>query len=173
MGRSKLLDELDLKILKLLTKNARMSITEIAQHVGKPRSTVNARIEKLMRLGIIKGYTAVIDPRDLGYKICAYVFVSVRRGGQATVGGKSLQIALCERILEDTSKRSDLPWVEEANIVTGPFDIVLKVWAKDINQLTKLLIEYMPSLPSVEKTETHIVLTNVGKVLVPPIEVGD
>ncbi len=154
------LDELDLQILKLLQENGRISISRVSEILNKPRTTIASRISRLESYGIISSYKAVVDLRRLGFGILALVLISVHRVGP--IGTKPSQVALVERIIRDTDNDADLPWVEEAFIVTGRYDILLKVWARDLRQLSKFLISYLPTHSEIAQTETMIVLEPVA-----------
>ena len=154
-----LLDDLDKKLLEFLQKDARVKIARLASVLNNPRTTIMSRIEKLEKEQLILGYRAVVDIRKLGYNVLAFVMISARR--IAPISGRSSQEVLIERILKDTDERPELPWVEEAHIVTGAYDIILKVWARDMRQLSDFLIKYLPSHPEVVKTETLLVLEYV------------
>ena len=151
-----IIDELDKKLLDLLQRNAKIKMTELAEKLGKPRTTVMSRVERLEREGIIRFYKAIIDPEKFGFTILAFVLISVKRIGPS--GGKSSQIILVEKILKDSDEDPSLPWVEEAHIITGAYDIILKVWARDLKQLSHFLISYLPQYSDIQKTETMIVL---------------
>ncbi len=155
-----LLDDLDKRLIEILQRNARIKITELADLTERPRTTIMSRLEKLEREGLILGYKAVINLQKLGYNVLAFVLISARR--IAPVSGKSSQELLIERIVRDTDSNPELPWVEEAHIVTGSYDIVLKVWARDMRQLSDFLIKYLPTHPEVAKTETLLVLERVA-----------
>jgi len=154
-----IIDELDKKLLDLLQRNAKIKMTELAEKLGKPRTTVMSRVERLEREGIIRFYKAIIDPEKFGFTILAFVLISVKRIGPS--GGKSSQIILVEKILKDSDEDPSLPWVEEAHIITGAYDIILKVWAKDMRQLSHFLINYLPSHPEVMRSETMLVLEKI------------
>lgn len=150
------MDELDKLILHELQRDGRASISDIAKRLKRPRTTIGERITRLEREGVIKGYKAIIDPSKLGYRFLAFVMLKVRRG--ATLEGRSNQEALAQRILADTRKARDLPYVEEAHIVTGAYDIILKVWATKWEELTHFLIRYLASIGDVVSSETFLVL---------------
>lgn len=164
------LDELDLRILDLLQRSGRITVSKLSELLAKPRTTVASRIERLEKLGYIRGYRAEVDPEKLGYHYLAYVLIVVARTKSA--GPKPLQIEIAEKILQDTEARDDLPWVEEAHIITGRFDILLKVWARSLSELDKFLVEYLPTIEGVVRTETMIVLRRVGERHYLPIRRG-
>ncbi|RLF13950.1 MAG: Lrp/AsnC family transcriptional regulator [Thermoprotei archaeon] len=154
------MDELDIKILNLLQRNGRASITDIANTLKKPRSTIRERILRLERSGYIRGYRAVVDPEKLGYRYLALVMLKVRR--RITTSGMSNQEEIARKILHDSVKDPSLPFVEEAYIVTGAYDIVLKVWAKRWGDLTSFLIRYLATFEDIISSETFLVLKSVS-----------
>jgi Lrp/AsnC family transcriptional regulator for asnA, asnC and gidA len=154
-----MMDELDARILDYLQRNGRITVSRLAEVLNKPRTTIMSRLARLESSKAILGYKAIIDPVQIGYNIQAYVLLTVRRVPGAT---KPSQVALAERIIYDSDNERDLPWVEEAQVVTGQYDIVLKVWARDLRQLSNFLIKYLPTHSDVVKSETMIVLENVA-----------
>jgi DNA-binding Lrp family transcriptional regulator len=161
-----MLDELDRAILCALALNARAPLSEIARRLNAARTTVSERLEKLEREGVIKGYRVEVDFGKLGYRYLAFVLVKVRRGGLR--GDKSNQEALAERIVSDCLTREGLPWVEEAHIITGEYDLLLKVRAREWEELTNFLIRYMPEQQDVVQTHTMLVLKAVHEDHSPP-----
>ena len=161
------LDDLDRELLNSLLLNARAPLSEIARKLGVARTTLSERLEKLEKMGIVKGFRAELDLRRLGYKFTAFVLVKVRRAGLR--GDKSNQELLAEKIIGDCRTRRDLPWVEEAHIITGEYDLLLKVRVKDIDELTAFLIRYMPEHSDVVQTHTILVLKTIEESKCPPL----
>jgi Lrp/AsnC family transcriptional regulator for asnA, asnC and gidA len=155
-----ILDSLDKEILRELQKNGRLQLSKLAEILNRPRTTVAARLSRLESDGVITSYRAVIDPVKLGFSLLAFVLISVRRS--APSGAKSAQVVLVEKILKDSDEDPRLPWIEEAFIITGHHDILLKVWAKDLKQLSYFLINYLPTHPDIAQTETMLVLELVS-----------
>lgn len=153
------MDELDSRILEELQRDGRLSVSRLADVLNKPRTTIVNRLTRLEEEGVITGYRAIIDPAKLGYNLQAYVLITARRIPGAA---KPNQVALAERIIYDSDRGEDMPWVEEAQVVTGQYDIILKVWARDLRQLSNFLIRYLPTQSDVVKSETMIVLENVA-----------
>jgi len=113
----------------------------------------------------------VVNPFALGYKLLAFVLVSVRRGASAE--SKPLQLAVAEKVLQECNGEGGMPFVEEAYIITGPYDLLFKVWAKDVKQLSTFLVAYLASNPDIQRTETLIVLEIVEdwrKRVMPPLQ---
>jgi len=70
-------DNTNRNILNLLRKNARMSYKEIAESIGKPESTIRDRIQRMERIGLIQGYTVILDKKQLGFECSALVLADV------------------------------------------------------------------------------------------------
>jgi len=150
------MDEVDRKILMALQADGKKTLQELSEELGRPKTTLAARIRKLEEEGVILGYKAVVNPFALGYKLLAFVLVSVRRGAAAE--SKPLQQAVAEKVLQECNGEGGMPFAEEAYIITGPYDLLFKVWARDVKQLSTFLVAYLASNPDIQRTETLIVL---------------
>ena len=71
------IDNTTRNILNLLRKNARMSYKEIAESIGKPESTIRDRIQRMEKIGLIQGYTVILDKKQLGFECSALVLADV------------------------------------------------------------------------------------------------
>lgn len=155
-----IIDELDKRILSELQRDGRTPLAKLADVVGKPRTTIMNRVQKLEEGEVIRGYRAILNPYVLGFSMQAYVLITVRRS--AASGSKPSQVALAEKIMADCDNDARLPWIEEANVLTGQYDIMLKIWVKDLKQLSSFLLNYLPTNPDIVKTETMMVLEEVA-----------
>ena len=138
------LDDTDVKILKTLTLDARLSSRQIARQCGVSIGTVLTRIKRLESEGIIRGYPALLDQEMLGYELTVVSEITVSKG----------------RLLEVENEIARLPNVCCVYDVTGLIDAVIIAKFKNREELggfTKRLL----SLPFVERTNTHVVLTTV------------
>jgi len=151
------MDEMERKLVMLLQADGKKTLQELSMELGRPKTTIAARIKKLENEGVIMGYKAVVNPFALGYRLLAFVLVSVRRGAAAKES-KPLQQEVAERVLADCNGERGTPFVEEAYIITGPYDLLFKVWARDIKQLSTFLVSYLASYQDIQRTETLIVL---------------
>jgi Lrp/AsnC family leucine-responsive transcriptional regulator len=142
----KTLDDLDGRILSFLQDNGRETQAEIARAVGLAPSAVLERIRKLEGRGVIKGYTALLDPRVMGQAMLA--FVSVRSEEGPTDDGVAQQLA-------------QFPEVLEVHHVAGEDCYLVKVRTKDPEQLGSLLRNRIGRIPGVKSTRTTIVLETV------------
>ena len=140
------IDELDVKILSLLQGNARETQAEIARAVGLAPSAVLERIRKLETRGVIKGYTALLDPRVMGQGMLA--FVAVRSEEVLTDNGVAQQLSQVAEVLE-------------VHHVAGEDCYLVKVRTKDAEQLGALLRQRIGRIPGVKSTRTTIVLETV------------
>ena len=138
------LDETDVKILKILMTDARLSSRQIATKCGVSIGTVLSRIKKMERKGIITGYSAVVNHEKLGYELTVVTEITVSKG----------------RLLEMENEIARLPNVCCVYDTTGLTDAMVIAKFKSREELsgfTKRLL----ALPYVERTNTHVVLTTV------------
>ena len=138
----KLLDKVDIKILKTLKKNARLSASSIGEEIGLSVSAVIERLKKLENSGIIKSYTIEIDQNILGNNMVALMDVSLKHPdfyeGFVELVKKNESIAACY-------------------YQTGEFDFVLRIVTDSTEGLDEVYKD-VKGYEGVEKTETHIVL---------------
>jgi len=150
------MDGLDIDILRELVRDGRITVSDLAKKLGVPRTTLDSRMRKLVESGIIKRFTALIDYKKIGYQITAFVLVQIKR--RKPEQDKSNQEIFIEEIARESEGREDLPWIEEAHIITGDYDVLLKVRARDMDELTRFLITELARHPDVERTHTMMVL---------------
>ncbi|MCD6530005.1 Lrp/AsnC family transcriptional regulator [Candidatus Bathyarchaeota archaeon] len=136
------MDEVDLKILKMLQEDGRKPFTEIAENLRLSESAVRKRVQALQKRGVIKKFTIKIDPAKIGINTVAIVGVDVDPTKLLEVAQK-----LCE--------------VKEARSVatsTGDHMIMTEIWAKDGRDLTRILSEKIGRLEGVKKICPAIIL---------------
>ncbi len=143
-----------------MNKNARVPVAALAKKLKKPRTTIANRILSLEKQKIIKGYKLNLDFNKLGYNFTAYILMRVKR--RKPEEGISNQVILARKILKDTSQNNQLPLIEDAKIITGPYDILLKIRVRKWEDLTNFLIVYLPKHGEIEHTETMMVLFDVA-----------
>ena len=146
------MDEKDRKILEALKENSRLSTQKIAKRTEMPITTVYHRMKRMEKLGIIKGYTTVLDYKKIGKPITAYVLI--------TVDYKLLKaLKMSQHELAQKIKTYDL--VEETSIVTGGTDIIIKIRVRDIDQMSDFVTKQLRNVDGVENTQTLVVLSEV------------
>lgn len=134
-----MMDSVDEKIIQLLQKNARTSIKDIASQVFLSSPAVTARIDRLEKIGIIRGYHAQIDPEALGYRIKAFVNLEMEPSKKT----------------EFYAYVENVPNVIECNCVTGDYAMLLQVEFWNTNELDHFVNE----LQRFGKTKTQIVFS--------------
>lgn len=150
-----MIDDVSLKILKILQKKARIPNVEVARQVGMAPSAVLERIRKLEKLGFIDGYEVRLNPERFGRSQVA--FINVRTGGKGEEVG-----------LVDTLKA--IPQVQEIHYVSGGDGYLLKVRETDTRALGRLVRERIASLKGVVSTDTTIVMNTFKETARIPID---
>jgi len=138
------LDETDIKILKALTSDARLSSRQIANQCDVSIGTVLSRMKRMEKEGIIKGYSALLDHEKLGYELTVVSEITVSKG----------------RLLEVENEIARLPNVCCVYDVTGLIDAVIIAKFKSREELSKFTKRLL-AIPYVERTNTHVVLTTI------------
>ncbi|NJE01149.1 Lrp/AsnC family transcriptional regulator [Thermococcus sp. JdF3] len=146
MRTSEHLDELDRMILHILQEDGRASYSEIARRLKVPESTVRLRVKKLIERGVIRKFSALINPFKAGYSIVAFIAVDVEPS----------------RVKKAAEELSKLPEVDVLGIATGAHDILMQVTVRDLHELESFLIEKLGRIEGIKSTETSI-LTSVRK----------
>jgi len=137
------LDALDVAILQVLAGDARASQRRVAREVGMSAPAVAERIARLERTGVIRGYRLDIDRAALGFGLVVYVGVIAVQGAD--------QIDVVRAL-------SELPEVEDVQVITGPKDLLVRLRVRDHEHLREVLFDKIWNLPGIERTETHISL---------------
>jgi len=144
------IDEKDLKILNLLQKNCKMTAKEIAQIIDSPVTTVFAKIKRMEKLGIIKGYNAILDANKLDKGTTAFILASVSYGSKESAQQSQRKTA---------EKIAKFPEVQEVHIITGDWDLLIKVKEKEVAAIGKFVIDKLRLVEGIEKTLTCMVFT--------------
>jgi len=156
-SRSTSIDETDLKILMLLQDDAKMGVKKIAEQVGKGISTIHARIKAMEQKKIILKYTAILDPILLNRPIMAFIFISLRSKSSSSKGSLS-QKEFCKEIAQH-------PFIQGVYLLSGEFDVILKVRTKSVDEMRSFIVDYLREMPSIERTQTTFVLDNYLETL--------
>ena len=146
------IDKLDRKILGILSLNARIPFKDVAAECGVSRAAIHQRVQHLIENGVIVGSGFHVNPKSLGYTTCTYVGLNLERG--------SMYREVVERI-------SSSPEVIECHFTTGSYTMLVKLFAKDNEQLMDLLNNKIQSIPGVVSTETLISLEQSIKREIP------
>ena len=148
-NRAKSHQELDIKdrrILGLIQRDGKMSQALIAKTVGLSTAAVNERLKKLEQAGVIRRFTALVDPKAVGMQVTAFIEVFLEH--------PRYEDPFLKRIL-------DLDEVQECHHITGEFSVMLKVRLRDMESLQRLVISQLNGLQGVRQTRTVMVLSTV------------
>ena len=135
----KVLDELDRKILRIIVQNARIPFREVAEMCNVSRAAVHQRVQRMVDMGVIVGSGYFVNPKTLGYQLCAYVGITLEKGSQY----KSVSAGL-----------DKIPEVVESQFTLGAFSLLIKLYAHNDQHLLELLNTKIQEIPGVAKTET-------------------
>ena len=145
------LDALDYKILKMLSENARRHYLEIARECGVSGAAIHQRVQKLYGMDVLKGAVTVINPSSLGYDTCAYVGLLLKEPSKS------------DMIMEAIRK---IPEVVECHYTTGQYDMFLKIYARNNEDLLRIIQSNLSNL-SDTRSETLICFKEVFKRQIP------
>lgn len=146
------IDRLDKKILGILSKNARIPFKDVAAECGVSRAAIHQRVQHLVEDGVITGSGFDVNPKSIGYTTCTYVGLNLERG--------SMYKNVVQRLLS-------IPEIVECHFTTGPYTMLVKLYARDNEQLMDLLNNQMQGIPGVVSTETLISLEQSIKREIP------
>ena len=133
------IDELDRKILKIITKSARTPFKEVADQCGVSRAAVHQRVQKMFDNGVITGSSYHVLPQMLGYQLCVYIGITMEKASMYNQVITALQ---------------QIPEVVEAQYTLGAYGILVKVYAHDNEHLLSLLNTKIQAIPGVADTTT-------------------
>ncbi|MFW9909106.1 MAG: Lrp/AsnC family transcriptional regulator [Candidatus Thorarchaeota archaeon] len=151
------LDDINIKILELLQEDCKVGVQKISKEVGKGISTVHARIKALEQSNLIKQYTAVLDPLLLNRPTLALIFITIRY----RIPGQPDLLSQKE-FCKDISKH---PFVQEVFVLSGEYDVFLKVRTKDVEEMNRFIVDYLREIPAVERTLTMFAMDNYLETL--------
>ncbi|HEV3377101.1 MAG TPA: Lrp/AsnC family transcriptional regulator [Thermoleophilaceae bacterium] len=145
-------DELDARLIAELREHPRLGLLEISRRLGVARGTVQARLAKLERRGVVTGYGPEIDPSELGHSIQAFVMLELTQG----------RLAEAVRALEET------PEVLEVDAVSGPQDLICRIAARDTEHLQEIVNSLLAS-DAIRRSTSYVVLSRPIKPRVQPL----
>ena len=146
------IDDLDKKILETISQNARIPFKDVAVDCGVSRAAIHQRVQRLIDMGVIIGSGYHVNPKMLGYRTCTYVGLSLAKG------------SMYKEAIEELK---NIPEIVEAHFTTGPYSVIVKLYARDNEHLMNLLNERIQEIPGVTATETMISLDQSIKKEIP------
>jgi len=153
------LDTVDISILEILQREARISNAELARRVHLSPPATLARVQRLERSGYIKRYAALVDRLQAGYDMLCFVNVS-------------LQLHEIENVTGFHEAVQGMPEVLECHHVTGDYDYLLKVVAHNTRDLENFLVNRLTPIPGIARIHTSLVLNEVKSSTAIPVKNG-
>jgi len=138
----------DREIIDILSREGRLTVTELANRTGLSKTPCQVRLKRLIEQGYISGFKAIINYQMLDVGHVAFAEVKLRDTTQ-----KALD-AFNEAV-------QDIPEIEQCHMIAGPFDYLLKVRTKDINAYRAVLGERISALPYVASSSTYVAMQSV------------
>jgi DNA-binding Lrp family transcriptional regulator len=146
------IDRLDARLLEAVAEAPRAGVMELARRLKVARGTVQARLEKLQRRGIVTGFSPDIDLRALGYDVLAFVTLEIAQG----------------RLVDVVEHLGGIPEVLEVHATTGPGDLHARVVARTNEHLQQVIGEIL-AVSGISRTTTQIALTEQLRFRVLPL----
>jgi Lrp/AsnC family transcriptional regulator for asnA, asnC and gidA len=148
------IDKLDRKILEIISQNARIPFKDVAEACGVSRAAIHQRVQKMIELKVIVGSGYFVNPKVLGYNTCTFIGVKLERG------------SMYKDVVPELEK---IPEVVECHFTTGPYTMLIKLYARDNEHFMELLNGRIQEIPGVISTETMISLRQSFKREIPTI----
>lgn len=151
------LDRTDRRILDILQRDGRISITELAERIGLSATPCTERVRRLERTGVITGYHARVSPQALGRSLLVFLEINLSaKSGDAF----------------DKVKREllNIPEILECHLVSGDFDYLVKARIAEMSAYRQLLGEILKCLPASAQTRSYVVMEEIKETLALPIE---
>lgn len=146
------IDKLDQQIMDIISTNARIPFKDVAAVCGVSRAAIHQRVQRLIDMDVITGSGYHVSPKSLGYKTCTYVGIKLEKG------------SMYARVVEELKL---IPEIVECHYTTGPYSMLVKLYARDNEQLMDLLNKKIQGIQGVDSTETLISLHQSIKRQVP------
>lgn len=152
------LDRHDRAILSVLASDGRLSVADLARHIGLSKSPTQARLKRLEAQGFIRGYRALIDPIRLGLDLIAFVEVRLTDTRESALAEFNAAVA---RVGE----------IEQVHLIAGNFDYLIKIRARNMTEYRRVLAEKISTLPHLAGTSTYVAMQAVKEDGLPDLPV--
>jgi Lrp/AsnC family leucine-responsive transcriptional regulator len=154
------LDKIDLKILKILQENSKITNLDLSKRIGLSPAPTLERVKKLEQSGVVESYHALVNPNKINLNVKTFVLVSL-----AWQKENALNHFL--------NKIKDIQEITECYIITGEADFLIKVVCKDIPTYEKLLFKTLSQIDEIERLKTLMTLSTVKDSKVLPFNYGE
>jgi DNA-binding Lrp family transcriptional regulator len=146
------IDQLDARIVRLLLDEPRIGVLEISRRLRVARGTVQARLDRLIKRGVIRSLAPQIDPAALGYRVTAFAMLEIRQGARELVAAHLTRI----------------PEVLEVHTITGQADLLCRIVARDNADLQRVLDDLVADV-NIAHTSTFVALSTVVDARILPL----
>lgn len=146
------LDRIDRKILDILQRQGRISMTELAEQIGLSTSPCSERVKRMEREGVITGYHAHLSPEALGKSLLVFVEIKL-----ASKSGDVFDQVRNELL--------HVPEVQECHLVSGSFDYLVKARLRGMSEYRHLLGDILKKLPVAAESHSYIVMEEIKESL--------
>lgn len=137
------IDDLDQKILRLITRNARIPFLEVARECGVSGAAIHQRVQRLLNMGVVSGSEFIVNPDKLGYNTCAFMGIYLEKA------------SFHKEVVAQLMK---IPEIIECHYTTGQYAIFLKIQTKTNKHLKRLIDEEFQKIEGIARTETFMSL---------------
>ena len=151
---SELLDEINLKILDILCRDASRPFVDIAKELEISDATVHIRVRRLVAAGILRRFTIATDNRLLGYDHLAFVGINIKQGSSDEA------IAILSAFDE----------ILELHEMYGQFDLLLKIRAKSLEEMREVIANRISRIPQITEAELMTVLKTIKEEQMVPLK---
>jgi len=151
------LDRTDRKILDILQRQGRISMTDLAEQIGLSTSPCSERVRRMEREGVITGYYARVDPQALGKTLLVFV--------EVTLSSKSSDVF--DKVRQELMH---IPEVMECHLVSGGFDYLIKARLRAMSDYRNLLGDLLKKLPVTAESRSYVVMEEVKESLYLPVD---
>lgn len=146
------IDNLDRHILEIISRNARIPFKDVAAECGVSRAAIHQRVQRMIDMNVITGSGYTVNPKVLGYRSCTYIGVKLEKG------------SLYKQVVPELEK---IPEIVECHYTTGPYTMLVKLYARDNEHLMELVNGKIQEIDGVIATETLISLDESIKREIP------
>jgi len=141
------LDQLDKQILSIISKDARIAYLEVARICKVSGAAVHQRIQRLTKLGVIKGSEFILNPSEVGYDTCAFVGIYLKQPSDF------------DRVM---AQLEEIPEIVECHVTTGGYDMFVKLYGRNNAHLMEIIKDKIRPL-DLQRTETIISFSEAFK----------
>jgi Lrp/AsnC family transcriptional regulator for asnA, asnC and gidA len=150
------IDDLDVRILSELAKDASISVPKLSKKINVNSSVVYSRIKRLIKRGLIRKFTIIINDEALGFNVKALTVIN-------------MDSKLRDNVLNELFK---IPEVREVAEVTGRFDVLVTMNARSLDEMHQLISEKIGRIEGVQKTETFIEMRKTTREIAYPASIS-